>query len=123
MSEGSIDDIVRSSIDSLQNLGGIDEVIGKPINTPSGVTVIPLSSITYGVLNGGFDSGKRLGNKGYGAGGGSGAIIKPVAFLAVSPSGNIELVKVDSDATPLERTLDIIERSPELIQRIKDVLS
>ena len=114
-----------ASIESVKNIAGMDTIIGKPINTPSGVTVIPISKIAMGFASGGLDYGAKKFTPPHssGSGGGTGLTITPLGFLTVSPSAEVKLVTLSDSNTGIDKVTSLIERAPELIERIKDTLS
>lgn len=125
MSENRISDIIKASLDGVRSFTDMDTVIGNAINTPSGVTVIPVSKISVGFAGGGLDiGGKKLtSNQNYGTGTGSGISVTPIAFLTIGKNAEINLISIDQKVnTSIDRVTSLIEHSPEIIQRIKDVL-
>ena len=125
MSENRISDIIKASLDGVRSFTDMDTVIGNAINTPSGVTVIPVSRISVGFAGGGLDiGGKKLSsNQNYGTGTGSGISVTPIAFLTIGKNAEINLISIDQKVnTSLDRVTSLIEQSPEIIKRIKDAL-
>ena len=81
-----VNDLVQSSMDSLNKLTDVNTVIGTPIVTSSGCQVIPVSKITVGYLSGGGDLGETKvvkEDESIPFAGGSGAVVtmKPAGFL------------------------------------------
>ena len=125
MPENRISDIIKASLDGVRSFTDMDTVIGNAIHTPSGVTVIPVSKISVGFAGGGLDiGGKKLtSNQNYGTGTGSGVSVTPIAFLTIGRDAEINLISIDQKVnTSVDRVTSLIERSPEIIQKIKDVL-
>ena len=59
-----------------------------------------------------------------GGGSGAGISISPIAFLSVSPDASVSIIPLSLDAkSGVDRISSIIERSPEIIDRIKKALS
>ena len=54
-----VNDLVQSSMDSLNKLADVNTVIGTPIVTSSGCQVIPVSKITVGYLRAEVTSGRQ----------------------------------------------------------------
>lgn len=125
MSDNRMSEYLDASFDGIKRVADMDTVIGKPINTPSGVTVIPISKITMGFASGGLDYGvKKLSPPhSTGAGGGTGVSITPLAFLTVSPTADVRLIPLADTTSGIDRVASLIERAPELIERIKDSLT
>ena len=125
MSENRISDIIKASLDGVKSFTDMDTVIGDAINTPSGVTVIPVSKISVGFAGGGLDiGGKKLtANQNYGTGTGSGVSVTPIAFLTIGKNAEINLISIDQKVnTSVDRVTSLIEHSPEIIRKIRDVL-
>lgn len=124
MPDNKMNEYVESSIEGIKSLAGIDAVLGTPINTPSGVTVIPVQKVTMGFASGGVDySSKKIGSQpGFGGGGGSGVSITPLGYLTITPQADIKLITIKDTNTDLERITSLIEHSPEIIEKIKDVI-
>ena len=52
-----INNLIDSSVLTLNDIADVDTVIGKPIVTASGFQVIPFSKVTMGCLSGGGNTG------------------------------------------------------------------
>ena len=119
-------EIIRSTLEAVKDFTDSDAIVGNVITTTSGVSLIPISKITVGFLGGGADYGqKRLSqSQSFGGGSGAGISISPIAFLSVSPDASVSIIPLSLDAkSGVDRISSIIERSPEIIDRIKKALS
>lgn len=126
MSETKMSDIIKTSLDGIRNFTEMETAIGQPIHTQSGVTVIPVSRVSVGFATGGLDFGNKkiLNNQNFGGGGGTGISITPVAFLTVGKNAEVNLIPIsDSANTSIDRALSLIERSPDIVEKIKNALS
>lgn len=129
--ENKLQDIIRTSLESIRTMVDADTVIGKPIDTKSGTTIIPISKVSVGFASGGVDyTGKNEAAnaakvQNFGGGGGTGISVSPVGFLVVNTSGEVELINIGvSQANdPIDQIAGIIERSPEIFGKIKAVFS
>ncbi len=126
--ENKLEDIIRTSLENIRSMIDANTVIGTPIATDNGVTVIPISKVSVGYASGGLDfngKDKPANNpQNFGAGGGTGVSINPVGFLIVKKDGNIEMINVGQTpiaGDPIEQIVDIIERCPDIVRRIKAV--
>lgn len=127
--ENKLQDIIRTSLESIRTLVDANTIIGTPYVTDNNVTIIPVSKISVGFATGGLDYlGKnetaavsKLQN--FGGAGGTGVSILPVGFIVISNTGNAEFINVGMKTPndPIEQIADIIERSPEIIEKIKAV--
>lgn len=128
-SENKLQEIIQSSLENIRSMIDANTVIGNPINTPSGTVIIPVSKISMGFASGGMDfNGKneeamraRLQN--FGGGGGTGLSIAPVGFLVVGADGSVDMINVGMEAQngAIEQVAGVIERSPEIIAKIKTI--
>lgn len=130
MSDNKMSEIIRASVEGLKSSFDANTIIGEAITTANGTVVIPVSKLSVGFATGGIDYlGKKAapaGNNNFGGGGGSGLSVSPVAFLVVSPAGTVELLNVNESKEPADavsQIINAIERSPELIEKFKEVFS
>ena len=126
MTESKMADIIKASVDGIKNFTDMESAIGTPIRTDSGVTVIPVSKVAIGFATGGLDySAKKLSaSQNFGGGGGTGISITPLAFLVVGNDASVNLIRVsDQNDTTVDRMLSLIEKSPEIVKKIKDTMS
>ena len=124
--ENSIEEMIKASLDGVKCFTETDTVIGNAINTPSGVTVIPVSKIKLGFAGGGFDlSGKKNApSQGFGTGSGSGISITPIAFLTVSNNADVNLIYInESSSAGLQKIASLVEKTPEILQKIKNTFT
>ena len=126
MSETKMSDIIKTSLDGIKNFTSIDASVGTPITTLNGVTVIPISKVSIGFASGGLDffNKNSASEQNFGGGGGTGISITPVAFLTVGKTAEVNLIPIsDSANTSIDRALSLIERSPDIVEKIKNALS
>ena len=127
-SENKIQDVVQTTLAQIRNMIDADTVMGTPIETPSGTTLIPVSRVAAGFATGGFDVNDRTGGskdkpQNFGAGGGTGISVQPIGILCISKEGAVEMINigVKNPTDPLELLVDFIDRSPEIIAKFKAV--
>ena len=124
-SENKLQEVVQSTLAQIRNMIDADTVMGSPVETSSGTTLIPLSKVAVGYATGGLDFNDKNGSQGkpqnFGAGGGTGISVQPIGILCVSKDGSVELINigVKNPSDPLEQISDLIDRSPEIIAKIK----
>ena len=118
-------DIIKASMEGIREFSENDTVLGRGVTTPQGVTIIPISKITVGQATGGVDYGaKRFSNsQSFGGGGGVGMSITPMAFIAIDSEKRIQLVNVSNGESDLSKVGSLIEKSPEIIEKIRSALS
>ena len=124
-----IGEIAKTSLDSIRSMLDANTIVGDPIETASGTTIIPISKISVGYASGGVDyaAKKDVSNKpnNFGGGGGTGLTVTPVAFLVVQADGNVRILNVNAaaPADSVAQVVGFLERSPDLLERIKGVFS
>ena len=125
MTDNKMSDLIKASLDGVKSFTDMDTVMGRAINTPSGVTVIPISKVTVGFAGGGVDyGGKKLtSSQNFGGGSGTGVSITPVAFLTVGKNAEVNLIPLGNVSSDIERITGLIDKSPEIIERIKNALT
>ena len=128
MAETKVTGIIAGALEDIRTVVDANTIIGTPIETNSGTTIIPVSKVSMGVASGGVDyeSKKTAGNNNFGGGGGSGVSVVPVAFLVVHADGSVEMMNV-SNATSKPADVgynvsSLLERAPEIIEKIKAMI-
>jgi sporulation protein YtfJ len=121
MDKHPIGDLMETTMQKIRELVDANTIVGEPIVTSDGVTLIPVSRVTFGFTSGGTDfRGKHHpsdARASFGGGSGAGVNIVPVAFLVVKG----ESVKLLNIAPPVTTTLDrVVEAVPEVIDRVGD---
>ena len=53
MEENKINALMDMTVSKIRQLVDADTIIGKPISTPDGITVIPVSRMSFGIGTGG----------------------------------------------------------------------
>ncbi len=129
--ESKLQDLVRTSLESIRTLVDANTVVGDPIVTEQGVTIIPVSKISVGYASGGLDYAVKnepqnsVKPKNFGGGGGTGLSVAPIGFIVISKTGTVDFInvgmKVPSD--PIGQISDLLDRSPEIIGKIKEAFA
>ena len=114
----NLPNMLDKTISKLREMVSANTVVGDPVITNDGVTIIPVSSISVGFGGGGSDFvSKNLNNheNPFGGGVGGGMKVKPVAFLVVK-DGNVRMIPV---AVPANTTAErIVEMVPDTLDKI-----
>ena len=123
--ENKIPEIIRSSLDSIRSMVDANTIIGDPIEATGGTVIIPVSKISVGIASGGVDyNGKDQApamRQNFGGGGGTGLTVSPVGFLVCDKNGEVEFINVTSKGKPdpVDQIADLVERTPDIIAKIK----
>ena len=114
----NLPNMLQDTISKIREMVDVNNVIGDPITTPDGVTIIPVSKVSVGFGGGGSDFvGKNSGKQdnAFGGGVGGGVKVTPICFLIVK-DGNVRMMPV---ATPANTTADrIVEMVPDTLDKI-----
>ena len=127
--ENRIPEIIRSSMENIRSMFDANKIIGDPINTPQGKTIIPISKISMGIAASGFDYNPKKEAQprpqNFGGGGGTGITVNPVGFLVVDSDGDVEFLPVSQKGKPdpVDQIADLVERAPDIISKIKDIFA
>ena len=109
-----LSDLMRSTMDKIREMADTNTIVGQPITTPDGVTLIPISRVSMGFGCGGADYGKTQ-PKDFGGGSGAGMNLSPVAFLIVK-GDSVRLMPV---APPPGTAVDrVVEMVPDVIDKV-----
>ena len=112
----NLNNMLNDTISKIREMVDVNNVIGEPITTPDGVTIIPVSKVSVGFGGGGYDfETKNAANNSYGGGFGGGVKVTPICFLIVK-EGNVRMMPV---AAPANTTADrIVEMVPDTLDKI-----
>lgn len=121
MSE-KLPNMLETTIQKIRDMVDANTVVGQPITTSDGTTILPVSKISIGLGGGGSDfasSKAQNGQMPFGGGVGAGVKVTPVCFLVVK-EGNVRILTI---AEPANSTADrIVEMVPETLDRIGSFL-
>ncbi len=125
MSENSIKNIMDVTMDKLRAMVDANTIIGDPI-VVDGITLIPVSKVSFGLATGGSDFPSKTQSGLFGGGGGAGVTVSPVAFIAVS-DGNVRMMPVYNELSSFDKAMamapDVLERAKELFKKDKNKAS
>ena len=114
----TLPNMMENTIAKIHEMVDVNSVIGNPITTPDGVTIIPISKVSVGFGGGGSDFVSKNVNKQenpFGGGCGGGVKIVPIAFLIVK-DGAVRMLPV---AAPANTTPDrIVEMVPDVLDKL-----
>ena len=114
--KNAISAMMEASMGKIREMVDSNTVVGEPIVTADGVTLIPVSRLSFGFGCGGGDYGKQPDK--LGAGAAAGVRVEPMAFLVVK-DGVTRMLPV---GTPAITTVDrIVEMVPQVMDRVEGV--
>ena len=132
MSEHPIESLMMTAMTSIQDMVDVNTIIGEPIETANGITIIPISKVCFGFAAGGSEfSGETIKEYNrkdkdeeieyklpFGGGAGAGVSINPVAFIVVQED-TVKLMPVDHSSC-LDKILDYV---PDMMQRMSNMFN
>jgi sporulation protein YtfJ len=126
MSEHPIEGLMKTAMNSIQDMVDVNTIIGEPIETSGNVMIIPISKVCFGFAAGGsefntetLDEYKKKEKEEemqyrlpFGGGIGAGVTINPVAFLVINKE-NIKLMPISHSST-VDKIVDYI---PDILDK------
>lgn len=111
--------MLEGTIQKIREMVDVNSVVGEPITTPDGVTIIPVSKVSVGFGGGGSDFTTKHtapgGENPFGGGVGAGVKVTPMCFLIVK-DGAVRMMPVAEAAnTTADR---IVEMVPDTLDKI-----
>lgn len=119
MKEQSAAGILETTIEKVKNLVNVSTIIGDPMKLEGGITIIPVSKVTYGFASGGSDFPSKSNQDIFGGGGGAGVTITPVAFLVIS-DGEVTIKHITAYDNAAERVVNLV---PEMFDKVTSVVN
>ena len=114
----NLSNMIENTLAKVRDMISVNDVVGDPIVTADGVTIIPISKVSVGFGGGGSDFVSKNPNKQdnpFGGGVGGGVKVTPIAFIVIK-GDSVRMLPV---ATPANTTPDrIVEMVPDTLERI-----
>ena len=118
----TLPNMLEGTIAKIREMVDVNSVVGDPITTPDGVTIIPVSKVSVGFGGGGSDYVSKNLNKQenpFGGGAGGGVKVTPIDFLIIK-DGSVRMLPV---AAPANTTADrLVEMVPDVLDKISAFL-
>jgi sporulation protein YtfJ len=118
-----IENIMQTAMAEIREMIDVNTIVGDPIISTDGSTIIPISKVSVGFVSGGGEYGETMGSDSetthpFAGGASSGISITPIGFLVVDED-HVQLLSVSGKST-LEK---VIETMPQIIYEIKDAVA
>ena len=99
----SFNEALKTALNNLSDIAGTDTIIGDPMTTQNGTTIIPVSKVA----------------------GGGGITVSPVAFLVISPEGDAKILNVnnpmDSNADLGTSVVSLLNKTPTIVEKVRSI--
>ncbi len=122
MDKHPIEGLMSEAMDHIKQMVDVNTIVGTPVTTPDGTTIIPISKVAFGFGAGGSEfatppNSKPEGQALFGGGSGGGVSISPVAFL-VANSEQIKLLPISTSPSTTDKLIDLV---PELVTKLNKI--
>ena len=120
MEKRPISELMETTMQKVREMIDANMIVGEPILTADGITLIPVSKLSFGFAGGGSDFAKKADPAdAFGGGIGAGVNVVPIAFIIVKG----ESVRLLHIAPPAASTIGrVIDTVPEVIDKISDLI-
>lgn len=133
--EHPIQGLMKTALDNIKEMVDVNTIIGEPVETADGNTIIPVSKVGFGFAAGGSEfqvghkfsvsderkrdsSGAGAGKSfPFGGGSGGGVSITPVGFIVIEKTG-VRLLSMESSTRLYDRLIDF---APQLVEKIQEM--
>ena len=126
--EHPIGNMMQTTMENIKDMVDVNTVIGDPVSTAEGMTVIPVSRVSFGFVAGGGEYGAEEKNKvhppqgfegkmPFAGGSGAGVSVQPVGFLVVG-NGTVKMLP----AQPVTMADRMVELLPQMVEDVKGIL-
>lgn len=106
-----------TTMEKIRDMVDVNTIIGDPIITPDGTTIIPVSKVSFGFASGGSDIPSKIPKELFGGGSGAGVSIQPLGFLVVH-QGDVRLLEMNGPGDSMGKALGLV---PDVISKISDL--
>ena len=117
MEQHPIQNLMGTSMESIREMVDVGTVIGDPVKTQDGSTIIPVSKVSFGFVAGGGEYAgglaQPIADLPFAGGAGAGVTVQPMGFLVCSPSG-VRMLSAGS-ATPFDKLMEMIPQAVDAI--------
>ena len=117
-----LNEVLQESMAKVREMVDTNTIVGQPIQTADGVTLIPISRVSFGFGGGGTAFGSKkepAADPNLGTALGAGVKVEPVSFLIIK-DGSVRVLPV---AAPAVNTVDrIVEMVPDVVDKVSDFI-
>ena len=114
----TVQELMANTLGKMRELVDSNTVIGTPITNESGVTIIPVSKISFGFVSGGTDFAYDKQKDLFGGAASSGASITPVGFLVINGT-SVKFMQVAEGNRTIDRLINMM---PEVIDKLEALI-
>lgn len=119
MANQAMGELLEGALDKIRGMVDSNTVIGTPVTAPDGVTLIPVSRLSFGFASGGNDKTASPSKPGIWGGNGAAVKVEPVGFLLHKDGGTRMLCIQPPAFSAADRLIDM---APELLEKIEEYI-
>lgn len=113
----AVNSMLGITMEKVKEMVDINTVVGTPF-TVDGVTMIPVSRVTYGFAGGGSDLPSKQNADLFGGGSGAGITVTPIAFLTVK-DGTVSVLPIITQPGTVDA---VISKLPDAVNQVGDII-
>ena len=111
-------EFLQTSMAKIKEMVDVNTIVGDPVTTPDGVTLVPVSRVSYGFGGGGGDLVKQ--RSGFAGGSGAAVRIEPIGFLVIR-NGIVNMLNIQPPAAnTFDRIVDLIPQLMDKAEQLRD---
>ena len=123
MDRHPIEGMMTTTMESIRDMIDVNTVVGEPIATADGSTVVPISRVSFGFVAGGGDykaqeparpAAEHPTEPPFAGGAGAGVTVQPLGFLVTGPDA-VRLLPSQC-YQPIDRVIELI---PQVVAELK----
>ena len=114
----TVQELMANTLGKMRELVDSNTVIATPITNEAGVTIVPVSKITFGFVSGGTDFANDKQKDLFGGAASSGASITPVGFLVINGT-TVKFMQVAEGNRTIDRLINMM---PEVIDKLETLI-
>ena len=117
MERHPIEGLMTTTLESIRDMIDVNTVVGEPIATADGATVVPISRVSFGFVAGGGEtkpSATPPAEGPFAGGAGAGVTVQPLGFLVTGPDA-VRLMPAQC-YQPIDRVIELI---PQVVAELK----
>ena len=125
MDRHPIEGMMTTTMESIRDMIDVNTVVGEPIATADGATVVPISRVSFGFVAGGGEyrapnaqhTAPSQGELPFAGGAGAGVTVQPLGFLVTGPDA-VRLLPAQC-YQPIDRLIELI---PQVVAEMKKAM-
>ena len=111
-------EFLQTSMAKIKEMVDVNTIVGDPVTTPDGVTLVPVSRVSFGFGGGGGDLVKQ--RSGFAGGSGAAVRIEPIGFLVIR-NGIVNMLNIQPPAAnTFDRIVDLIPQLMDKAEQLRD---